>query len=550
MNFTIIDKEEFIALFKFGEIPVQKKRTILTQDEVDVSNQILSILKQLPFFEYDEEVLILELENDFNDEYLRINQIKALIPLSKRAKLSFERNFDSNLIFQKPRFQNILDKYYQHINLIHHKKGAKALTEIFGCSNNFTDLISDEVFIEAYTRKENGEKSHSFVGDFLTHLLVYERYDFFPKTDLGFLYDLGTILANSKGKESFKGSSFHAFLESNKDQFNRLKLNEIFKIIESEKDLEGLRVALTHENGIKWYIAGTLYLKFKEACKNTDSIFDTPIGKSIGKPKQSHPYNDELDLSIYVLGLFFGFQKFNKDYYFNSNLSIYNLKALKEANETRSITFKDSESLIQNELNTNKNDPQKLDLKENSEKELYERDVKEGDLRKDVQLQDKDHDQELETKNKKILVEDGSNNSKSNKEDEKETAIEDELNDHQQTRVEEVSDTEEVIDEGLMKVDSDSSIVSEKEYDEKTAISSKADTNPKFKHEDKIRKLMEIFDHTGKSIIRIRDLKEELGYTKNGPINSIIEGDPEKRFELVKDGSADAVRKSQGDLFS
>lgn len=323
MIYAIIDREEFISLYKFGEIVFQPNRIIRALNDKDAEMALLSKLKELPLCEYEEDYLIISLDETITiSSYLDINHIIELIPLSSRSQKGYQRKFEEELRFNQPRFESILEDYFEYVKLIEHKNGAKALTRACNCMLVGSSFISDGAFIEAFRRKNNGERSHSFQGDFLTHLLVYDRYDFFPNSDLGYLYDIGTILANSKGKSNFIGSTFHSFLEKNRDQFDKYSLSYIFKEIDSSSELEGLRSSLTSKDGVRLYIAATIYLKYKNELKNSKSVAETSLRMVLGKKRADHEFIDEFDLAIYLTGLFFGYQKFNKEIYVVSNLRI------------------------------------------------------------------------------------------------------------------------------------------------------------------------------------------------------------------------------------
>src|SRR5690606_5200114 len=70
-----------------------------------------------------------------------------------------------------------------------------------------------ELFIDL---KEAGKFSSDISVDYITHLLMYDRYNPFPNTDLGYFYDAGEAFAHSSGVSTFKESGFHTFLENNK----------------------------------------------------------------------------------------------------------------------------------------------------------------------------------------------------------------------------------------------------------------------------------------------------------------------------------------------
>ena len=104
-------------------------------------------------------------------------------------------------------------------------------------SKEYEDKLKNKVIKTAYFKRVNGIKSADFTEDFFNHLLAYDRYEFFPNTDLGFFYDVGEIFAHSKGAPSFKGSGLYNYLENNDGFENSLTsvVEGAYKAIHSSK---------------------------------------------------------------------------------------------------------------------------------------------------------------------------------------------------------------------------------------------------------------------------------------------------------------------------
>ena len=67
-----------------------------------------------------------------------------------------------------------------------------------------------------YDDKNNikGRKANKIQnGNYWEYLIAYERFDYFPKSTLGYFYDAGQVFAFSKGRSTFEGSEIHNFLE-------------------------------------------------------------------------------------------------------------------------------------------------------------------------------------------------------------------------------------------------------------------------------------------------------------------------------------------------
>jgi hypothetical protein len=361
MNYLyILTKQEFTSLYRYGKVPLILCKIIETvsrsSDEIDelIYKEFLS----LPFFIGDEEYLIISFENDLIDTFwLEIENVSEIIPLTRAAKISIQMKFDTRLNFIEARFEKVIHKVEEYIDIQERSRGAKAFWNICQVKSNFENLVSSEVISRAYYNKIEGRKSSDFQGDFLVHLLSYDRYDFFPNSDLGFFYDIGEIFAHSKGKNSFVGSSFHSFLENDKLQLTQLEFLEIAEVISKKESIVNFTEKLTINN-VKIYIASALFLKFKNDLAERDSIKGSETGKLIREIRRQNKLTDELNLAIYLTGSFFGYKKFYDDLYQLVDLKIFKEKFkpnFKEVEinitsiEQKEITKSDEEPLL-NEL--------------------------------------------------------------------------------------------------------------------------------------------------------------------------------------------------------
>jgi len=232
-NLYILTKQELTSLYRFGQIPIIINKVI----EVDsiskesVEKKIFEIFMDLPYFVGDEEYLIIGFENKLiNDLWLEIENVTEIIPLTQAAKNSFQMKFDTKLDFKDARFENIIHKVEEAIDIQERFRGAKAFWNLCKVNTEYKPLLKNELIEIAYNKRINVIKSNEFTDDFFIHLLAYDRYEFFPNSELGYFYDIGEIFAHSKGKTSFTGSSFHSFLESNKQTLSGKSLVQIAQI--------------------------------------------------------------------------------------------------------------------------------------------------------------------------------------------------------------------------------------------------------------------------------------------------------------------------------
>jgi hypothetical protein len=342
-NLYIVTKQEFNSLYRFGMIPLILSKVInpLNKTSSELDDLIYNEFLNLPFFVGDEEYIIISFENNLVDNvWLEIENVSEIIPLTKAAKNSIQLKFDTRINFKDARFEHVIHRVEEYIDIQERFRGAKAFCNLCQIDATFQDLVSNEVITKSYYNKISGRKSEEFKEEFLAHLLSYDRYDFFPNSDLGFYYDIGQIFAHSKGKSSLVGSNFHSFLENHKQELLELDFLQIAQIISSSETIEKFTEQLTI-NEIKIYLASALFLKFKSDLSERETIKGSDTGKLIKKVRDENFLVKELNLAIYLTGAFFGYQKFYDDLY-----DLVGLRIFKEKVKSNIKEFKTEVPLI------------------------------------------------------------------------------------------------------------------------------------------------------------------------------------------------------------
>ncbi len=547
MLYTILVQEEFVSLYKYGQIPFDSKRLIEAENKNEADAALLEGLKAKPYFEYEEEVLILEVDRPAK-EVLRLSEVRALIPLSEGALQRYKRKFDPRLVFQPPKFEYLLEGYFEHISLMEHKQGAEVLSQMCNCEIDGSTIVSDEEFKEAFQRKSRGERSHSFQRSFFTHLLVYERYEAFEHTDVGFLYDLGTALANSKGKPQFSGGAFLNYLQRNHDRFKDMQLKDIFRDMENAAELEGLKRHLTSSEGIRLYQSAAIFLKYKHELKETESIYDTTLERVVGKKRKAHEFIREFEVAIYLTGLFFGFQKFNAEYYELAQLRVFGHSSQEPEKKTDQLP----------------ESPQVTDDTEQQDFEPLEPENNEGGG--ETSELDKGHpDQHTSGESEAVADGEGKEDSLDITPEDTESPESGETGESEVPTASEETDTEgKPADEkaktegpGQLDLGLDNKTESPAEkkgaseadmnddfqigQDEAAVVEEEADSLPtpdeEWKHEKIFSRIEVIFNTSQETRIRISDIHKTLKKFSVRTLRKIAQEDPKNRFTPVQDGA-------------
>lgn len=333
----IVTKQEFNSLYRFGQIPLINSKVIDSSNKssLEIEQLIYNAFLNLPYFIGDEEYLIIGFENILTDNiWLEIENVSEVIPLTRAAKHSIQMKFDSRLNFKDAKFENVIHRVEEYIDIQERIRGAKAFWSLCRVDSNFENLVSIEWITQSYYNKIEGRKSNEFKSDFLVHLLSYDRYEFFPNSDLGYFYDIGEIFAHSKGRNSFVGSKFYSFLENNKNTLVNFDLITIAQIISESEAIIEFTSHLT-SNDVKVYIASALFLKFKNDLAERETIKNSETGRIIVEVRKGNNLIRELNLAICLTGTFFGYQKFYDDLY-----DLVDLKIFKESIKSSARTFK------------------------------------------------------------------------------------------------------------------------------------------------------------------------------------------------------------------
>jgi hypothetical protein len=321
---TIILRNQFNLFYRFGYTYIPGTFLIGFDGNISsVKREVVELFARMTPFEYDEEYLILHLkkEPNRNDDLFNIQDIVAIYPLSQQAKISIESKIDPRIRLEVPVFKDILPEVESKIEKEEIKKAIDALWTICKIDGNAEDYISnigiENIYKGLEHRKKGIHANNVGVANYWECLIAYDRYDYFPKSTLGYFYDAGQIFAYSKGQPRFEGSNIHSFLSSLSEQNNNLKMKNIIDLLEKDEQTQKYIAQLTE----KQYIVAPLFLTIKDEIRNTDDIYQTNFFKKSDSLKKE--FGDSFKYAVILLGSFFGFRKFYDRYYDSLNLRFY-----------------------------------------------------------------------------------------------------------------------------------------------------------------------------------------------------------------------------------
>ena len=317
-KYTIIPRFQFTSLYKFGEMFVESTNMISVdlQENVLIS-KLTDILVKLPYFEYDEEYIILEITTENSESAqikVLIQQVVEIIALSHQAKISIESKVDRRINIEvtswsKAILKNIEDYYQRKIV----EKGIDALWRISGFEgewrneNSLPANVLDDLILGIKERASFKSKDKQ-QKNILVQAIVYDRTEFFPSGNDGYLFDIFEILCNYlKVNYQFKHTELYPWLLE-KHIYGKANCWQVYTGDISNIKLKNIKSKLVenYPSAIKWENALAWFLAQKEAIRKKGQ-FD-PIQFPIDLKNGLKEYEAERKMAVILLGAFFGYK--------------------------------------------------------------------------------------------------------------------------------------------------------------------------------------------------------------------------------------------------
>ena len=321
-----LNRYQFSQFYRYGYTYIPKS-TLLEFDgqfSETTKQNLANHFSIISPFEYDEEILILhlskEMEVTLDNTYFEVQEIAAIYPLSKQAKLSIQEKIDQRIKLSEPIFESVLPIIESTIQKKEIEKAIDALWQICDIEGNKDELLNvigiDNIFKGLDYRKKGIRASKIENGNYWSILIAYDRFEFFPNETIGYFYDAGQIFAHTKNQPTFEGSGLHSFLNS---LSINLKTQQIVSAIDNSEITTSYRTQTTVEQ-LKKYIVAPLFLMLKDELRNADDLYTTKLMKHTTDLKK---FGIQFNAAVILLGSFFGYKKFYDLYYDNLNLRFY-----------------------------------------------------------------------------------------------------------------------------------------------------------------------------------------------------------------------------------
>lgn len=324
----ILERDQFLKLFKFGEIKIPVSRFI---DGFDVDNGRSEISvdlldSKMPLFEQDHEVLILEIPKEAllvsTDVSVKLSNVRKIYPLTEEANRYLIGRMHPQIVIQKPVFEQLVQeiKIKRDFNL--RLKAWDSLARLFKIEKSFTLDYSKEIEEGIRSRLvQNGKNKHK---PYLHNLICFNRNPIYPQGNVEFLLKAGSVFVQMKGGNEldYERGPFYKYIISNSSKLSRMSLQESISNTESSSEFKPLSDELSRQYPkLDAFMVGVWYLYFIEIL-NKNSYDLSKIKSNIDLLKGQN--QNETAVILQMVGVLFSFDNLYSSFYELNSIPIFN----------------------------------------------------------------------------------------------------------------------------------------------------------------------------------------------------------------------------------
>jgi hypothetical protein len=347
----ILERDQFIKLFKFGEIKISVNRFIDGYEiENGKPNIPISLLdSKMPLFEQDHEILILEIPKETLiigiDISVRVSHIKKIYPLTEEANKYLIGRMHPSIVIQKPIFEKLIIELKINRDLNLRLKAWDALSKIFKIDKRITDSYSNE--IEDGIKTRLGVASNKHLNKYIYNLICYNRKPIYPQGNIEYLFKAGSVFVEMKGgtELQFEQGPYYKFLNNNVPKFSKRSLEDSITLLkgcnESKTLIEDLNKQYLEIDALT---TGIWFLYFADVL-NKNNFDLRKIEKDISILKTRNP--KEVAVILQMIGMLFNFDNLYSSLYELNPISIFNKDvepSINEQNKILKVRIKEVES--------------------------------------------------------------------------------------------------------------------------------------------------------------------------------------------------------------
>lgn len=353
MNVSLIDKDLFASLLRYGEIILPDYAFSVISDDLPVEDALRVILRSGNPIEYPSQYIIVLYDCPNNSNLLPIGSVKELVATDADGRRLFTSQFREDLIIQPERyktvFQEYLDDDFQKSKI---KKGIVSFRTL--CGLDVADNYDEDVDIIYRGISNRIKYRHHFQlpteerDEPYALMISYDRHAPYPRAWAGYFYDVIETFCyhrdhNLRYSETvIEGTGIYKLISALPKDASSQKINEAIK---EEKFTQLCNEFFNKPGG---YLVPYIFFILRDRFRDAESY--SKHAYLIQQIKDQFP--DAFDTASIFVGGFFGYEKFYDDYYTALNLPILRSRQ----------TFRSPEP-IKSFPDTTEETPEKVDAK-------------------------------------------------------------------------------------------------------------------------------------------------------------------------------------------
>lgn len=310
-HIALIHRTELNTLLKKGYVVVNNSNTVS-------NNDVESLLKNTSPIEYSSDYVFITFDlkkKKLKTEELEFKDVISIIPLDISAKNELEITINKAITFSEPCWSDIVEDYFQTLSYKDMRKGAVSCVEMLVKGTKIAEIefLLPDNFIQEVSNYLLQKEQLNSDSTLWSYLLMYERYEPYPKEVLGYFFDTLHVYTNYVKKMSLlemPKTRTQTLLQEMENMEIQLKFEDIIGRLELTPISESF-VQKNIVNGIKQYIVMPLYFLFKDLLVN-ENIFNTQIQKRLGQIKKK--YKKEYAIAAYLVGVRLGYSSIYEMY--------------------------------------------------------------------------------------------------------------------------------------------------------------------------------------------------------------------------------------------
>ena len=208
---TLIKKESFDCLFKYGRIHLGNNNPLCISNHIDEYKNNPSILKELfkerDDFEMSFEYVLINYVTDEEDpkSTVRIENVLGMYALDEQSVNSLSVRLDPRVVINPPLWPKAMNEIKMAKSVESCKRGIDNVWKIFSLDESdkqrCSAIVTDEIINEVVRENYNNEQPLGGLSIWV-YLLRYQRHEMYPQNDMGYFLDTVHVFTNWHFKDS------------------------------------------------------------------------------------------------------------------------------------------------------------------------------------------------------------------------------------------------------------------------------------------------------------------------------------------------------------